>query len=159
MPEARAFYGFQIAIENVHSEMYSLLLDQYVRDPMQRDHLLHAVETVPVVRRKAQWALRWIGSCSSFAERLLAFACVEGSHFSGRWAGLAVLLCWVLWAGASSSRWCAWAPCTALAALQRGCWLLPALRAFNSEAGERVNAQRCAGCCWCCYCVLLLGKL
>ena len=93
MPEARAFYGFQIAIENVHSEMYSLLLDQYVRDPVQRDHLLHAVETVPVVRRKAQWALRWIGSSSSFAERLLAFACVEGIHFSGRWARLAVLLC------------------------------------------------------------------
>ena len=95
MPEARAFYGFQIAIENVHSEMYSLLLDQYVRDPVQRNHLLHAVETVPVVRRKAQWALRWIGSSSSFAERLLAFACVEGIHFSGRWARPAVLLCWV----------------------------------------------------------------
>ena len=83
--------------------MYSLLLDQYVRDPVQRDHLLHAVDTVPVVRRKAQWALRWVGSSSSFAERLLAFACVEGIHFSGRWARPAVLLCCMWWVGDSSS--------------------------------------------------------
>ena len=83
-PEVRAFYGFQIAIENTHSEMYSLLLEHYIRDNDERDVLLRAIDTVPCVQRKAQWALRWIDSGNSFAERLLAFACVEGIHFSGR---------------------------------------------------------------------------
>jgi ribonucleoside-diphosphate reductase subunit M2 len=87
-PEARAFYGFQIAIENVHSEMYSLLLEAYVKDAGQRDHLLRAIHTVPCIRRKAAWALRWAGSSSSFAERLVAFACVEGIHFSGSFCAI-----------------------------------------------------------------------
>lgn len=71
LPEARAFYGFQIAMENVHSEMYSLLLEHYVRDGAERDHLFHAMQTVPCVKKKAQWAQRWIASSSSFAERLV----------------------------------------------------------------------------------------
>ncbi len=58
--QARAFYGFQIAIENIHSEMYSLLLEQYIRDPVEKDRLFHAIETVPCVKKKAEWALKWI---------------------------------------------------------------------------------------------------
>ncbi|GIL97761.1 hypothetical protein Vretimale_3322 [Volvox reticuliferus] len=84
VPEARAFYGFQIAMENVHSEMYSVLLDHYVRDPLERRQLFNAIQTIPTVGKKAEWALRWITSSNSFAERLVAFACVEGIHFSGR---------------------------------------------------------------------------
>jgi ribonucleoside-diphosphate reductase subunit M2 len=92
IPEARAFYGFQIAMENVHSEMYGLLLEHYVKDNAERANLLRAIDTVPCIAKKANWALRWITNARSFAERLLAFACVEGIHFSGRWAagGLAV---------------------------------------------------------------------
>ncbi|KAI8474639.1 MAG: ribonucleoside-diphosphate reductase small chain-like protein [Monoraphidium minutum] len=82
VPEARAFYGFQIAIENIHSEMYSLLLEAYVRDASERASLLRAIHTVPVIGAKAAWALRWAGSGAPFAQRLLAFACVEGIHFS-----------------------------------------------------------------------------
>ncbi|KIZ01589.1 ribonucleoside-diphosphate reductase subunit M2 [Monoraphidium neglectum] len=87
-PEARAFYGFQIAIENIHSEMYSLLLQSYVRDPTERASLLRAIHTVPVIGRKAAWALRWGGSGAPFAQRLLAFACVEGIHFSGSFCAI-----------------------------------------------------------------------
>lgn len=87
-PEARAFYGFQIAIENVHSEMYSLLLEHYVSDRAERERLFGAIRTVPTVRRKAEWALRWIGSGRCFAERLVAFACVEGIFFSGSFCAL-----------------------------------------------------------------------
>ncbi|CAI5983567.1 unnamed protein product [Closterium sp. NIES-65] len=86
IPEARAFYGFQIAIENIHSEMYSLLLETYIKDPAEKDRLFRAVETVPCVKKKADWTMRYIeGSQSSttFAERLVAFACVEGIFFSG----------------------------------------------------------------------------
>ncbi|KAK1281526.1 hypothetical protein QJS10_CPB22g00638 [Acorus calamus] len=86
--EARAFYGFQIAIENIHSEMYSLLLEAYVKDPVEKDRLFRAVETVPCVRRKAEWALRWIDGSESFAERLVAFACVEGIFFSGSFCAI-----------------------------------------------------------------------
>ncbi|KAK1259719.1 hypothetical protein QJS04_geneDACA015466 [Acorus gramineus] len=86
--EARAFYGFQIAIENIHSEMYSLLLEAYVMDPVEKDCLFRAVETVPCVRRKAEWALRWIDGSESFAERLVAFACVEGIFFSGSFCAI-----------------------------------------------------------------------
>ena len=92
LPEVRAFYGFQIAIENVHSEMYSLLLEQYIRDPAERHRLQNAILHVPCIKRKAEWAMQWIGSGNSFAERLLAFACVEGIHFSGR-CGIARTLC------------------------------------------------------------------
>ncbi|KAF9482503.1 hypothetical protein BDN70DRAFT_853315 [Pholiota conissans] len=87
--EARCFYGFQIMIENVHSETYSLLIDTYVKDPTERNHLFHAVETVPCIKRKADWALRWISDKSStFAERLVAFATVEGIFFSGSFASI-----------------------------------------------------------------------
>merc|ERR1711871_1596233 len=81
LPEARCFYGFQIAIENIHSEMYSLLIDTYIKDEAQKTHLLQAIETVPSVTKKAQWALRWIDQ-GTFPERLIAFACVEGIFFS-----------------------------------------------------------------------------
>ncbi|MCO5572387.1 hypothetical protein L7F22_026140 [Adiantum nelumboides] len=88
VPEARAFYGFQIAIENIHSEMYSLLLETYIRDQKEKARLFNAIETVPCVAKKAEWALRWIGSQSSFAERLVAFACVEGIFFSGSFCAI-----------------------------------------------------------------------
>jgi ribonucleoside-diphosphate reductase subunit M2 len=88
IPEARAFYGFQIAIENIHSEMYSLLLETYIKDPKQKYHLFHAMDTVPVVKRKGDWALKWIGSEASFAERLVAFAVVEGIFFSGSFCSI-----------------------------------------------------------------------
>ena len=88
VPEARAFYGFQIAIENIHSEMYSLLLETYIKDPTEKSRLFSAIETVPVIKKKADWALRWIGSDSSFAERLVAFACVEGIFFSGSFCAI-----------------------------------------------------------------------
>jgi len=86
--QARAFYGFQIAIENIHAEMYSLLLETYIKDSAQKSHLFHAIETVPVVKKKAEWALRWIESSQSFAERLVAFACVEGIFFSGSFCSI-----------------------------------------------------------------------
>lgn len=81
--EARCFYGFQMMMENIHSEMYSRLIDAYVRDAAERTRLFRAVETVPCVAKKAAWALRWIGSDAPFAVRLVAFACVEGVFFSG----------------------------------------------------------------------------
>ena len=83
IPEARCFWGFQVAIENVHSETYSLLIDTLIKDSGEKHRLFNAIETVPCVAKKAQWALRWIGSDASFAERLVAFACVEGLFFSG----------------------------------------------------------------------------
>ncbi len=86
-PEARFFYGFQIAMENIHSETYSLLIDTYIKDPVEKDHLLHAIETVDCVKKKADWALRWI-SKGSFAERLVAFAAVEGIFFSGSFCSI-----------------------------------------------------------------------
>ncbi|KXG26638.1 hypothetical protein SORBI_3006G134900 [Sorghum bicolor] len=86
--EARAFYGFQIAIENIHSEMYSLLLETYIRDGAEKDRLFRAIETVPAVRRKADWAMRWIDGGERFAERLVAFACVEGIFFSGSFCAI-----------------------------------------------------------------------
>ncbi len=87
LPEARCFYGFQVMIENIHSEMYSLLIDTYINDSKEKDHLLHAIDTVPCVQRKAQWALRWI-SKGTFAERLIAFAAVEGIFFSGSFCSI-----------------------------------------------------------------------
>ncbi|KAI5061011.1 hypothetical protein GOP47_0023516 [Adiantum capillus-veneris] len=88
IPEARAFYGFQIAIENIHSEMYSLLLETYIKDPKEKARLFNAIETVPCVAKKADWALCWIGSYSCFAERIVAFACVEGIFFSGSFCAI-----------------------------------------------------------------------
>ena len=82
--EARCFYGFQIAIENIHSEVYSLLIDTYIRDQTQKAKCLNAIETMPCVKRKADWALRWCDADrASFAERIVAFAAVEGIFFSG----------------------------------------------------------------------------
>ncbi|KZT12807.1 beta subunit of ribonucleotide reductase [Laetiporus sulphureus 93-53] len=87
--EARCFYGFQIMMENIHSETYSLLIDSYIKDPQQREHLFDAVETIPCIKKKADWALRWISDKrSSFAERLVAFAAVEGIFFSGSFASI-----------------------------------------------------------------------
>ncbi|XP_036193833.1 ribonucleoside-diphosphate reductase subunit M2 B isoform X2 [Myotis myotis] len=89
VPEARCFYGFQILIENVHSEMYSLLIDTYIREPKKREFLFNAIETMPYVKKKADWALRWIADRkSTFGERVVAFAAVEGIFFSGSFAAI-----------------------------------------------------------------------
>lgn len=89
IPEARCFYGFQIAVENIHSETYSLLIDTYVRDKKERNHLLNAIETVPCVQKKAEWALQWCErENASFAERCVAFAAVEGIFFSGSFCAI-----------------------------------------------------------------------
>jgi ribonucleoside-diphosphate reductase beta chain len=88
LPEARCFYGFQIAMENVHSETYSLLIDTYIRDSQEKTRLFHAMETIPCVKEKAQWALKWISCDNSFAERLVAFAAVEGIFFSGSFCAI-----------------------------------------------------------------------
>ena len=88
VPEARCFYGFQVAIENIHSETYSLLIDTYIKDPAEKDYLFNALETVPCVQQKAEWALKWIGDDASFAERLVAFAAVEGIFFSGSFCSI-----------------------------------------------------------------------
>jgi ribonucleoside-diphosphate reductase beta chain len=85
--EAKFFYGFQIAIENIHSETYSLLIDTYVKDPKEKDKLFHAVDHMPCVKKKADWALRWI-SQGNFQERLIAFAAVEGIFFSGSFCSI-----------------------------------------------------------------------
>jgi ribonucleoside-diphosphate reductase beta chain len=87
LPEARCFYGFQIMMENIHSETYALLIDTYIKDPAEKDRLFHAIETVPCVGKKAEWALRWINN-GSFAERLVAFAAVEGIFFSGSFCSI-----------------------------------------------------------------------
>ncbi len=85
--EARFFYGFQIAMENIHSETYSLLIDTLIKDPMEKDKLFHAVDTLECVKKKADWALRWIDK-GGFAERLVAFAAVEGIFFSGSFCSI-----------------------------------------------------------------------
>ncbi len=86
-PEARCFYGFQIMMENIHSETYSLLIDSYIKDTEEKNRLFHALETVPAVALKGEWALRWIEN-GSFAERLVAFAAVEGIFFSGSFCSI-----------------------------------------------------------------------
>ena len=87
--EARCFYGFQIMMENIHSETYSLLIDTYIKDPNQRDYLFDAIETIPCIKKKADWALRWISDKdAAFGERLVAFAAVEGIFFSGSFASI-----------------------------------------------------------------------
>ncbi|MCG3176763.1 MAG: Ribonucleoside-diphosphate reductase subunit beta [Candidatus Omnitrophica bacterium] len=87
IPEARCFYGFQIMMENIHSEMYSLLIDTYIQDPAEKQRLFQALDTVECVTKKGQWALRWIKK-GSFAERLVAFAAVEGIFFSGSFCSI-----------------------------------------------------------------------
>jgi ribonucleoside-diphosphate reductase beta chain len=86
-PEAKSFYGFQIAMENVHSETYSLLIDTYIKDSAEKDRLFHAIDNFPSIMKKAEWALKWISS-ESFAERLIAFAAVEGIFFSGSFCSI-----------------------------------------------------------------------
>jgi ribonucleoside-diphosphate reductase beta chain len=85
--EAKFFYGFQITIENIHSETYSLLIDTYIKDSAEKSHLFNAIDTLECVRKKADWALRWIEK-GSFAERLVAFAAVEGIFFSGSFCSI-----------------------------------------------------------------------
>lgn len=85
--EAKFFYGFQVAMENIHSETYSLLIDTYIKDSAEKDHLFNAIDTLDCVRKKAEWALRWIDK-GSFAERLVAFAAVEGIFFSGSFCSI-----------------------------------------------------------------------
>lgn len=89
LSEARAFYGFQIAMENIHSEMYSLLIDTYIKDPHEKSSLFTALQTFPCIRKKADWAINWIhDKNASFATRLVAFACVEGIFFSGAFCSI-----------------------------------------------------------------------
>eukprot|EP01130_Rhizamoeba_saxonica_P016695 TRINITY_DN7765_c0_g1_i1.p1 TRINITY_DN7765_c0_g1~~TRINITY_DN7765_c0_g1_i1.p1 ORF type:complete len:321 (+),score=68.84 TRINITY_DN7765_c0_g1_i1:38-1000(+) len=88
IPEARCFYGFQIAIENIHSETYSLLIDTLIKERNERNRLFNAIETIPCIKKKADWALKWINGDTSFGERLVAFAAVEGIFFSGSFCSI-----------------------------------------------------------------------
>jgi len=89
LSEARAFYGFQIAMENIHSEMYSLLIDTYIRNEAEKTQLFEALQNYPCIKKKADWAIKWINdTTSSFATRLVAFACVEGIFFSGAFCSI-----------------------------------------------------------------------
>ena len=88
LPEARCFYGLQITIENIHSETYSLLIDTYIKDQVEKKRLFNAIETIPCIKKKADWALKWISGSECFAERLVAFACVEGIFFSGAFCSI-----------------------------------------------------------------------
>lgn len=89
LPEARSFYGFQLAMENIHSETYSLLIETYVTDPVKKDKLFRGIQTIPAVGKKAQWALKWIQDQNNgFAIRLVAFAAVEGIFFSGSFCSI-----------------------------------------------------------------------
>ena len=88
-PEARCFYGFQIMMENIHSEVYSLLIDTYIKNADEKSHLLRSIETIPCIKKKADWAIRWMESEEAdFASRLMAFACVEGIFFSGAFCAI-----------------------------------------------------------------------
>ncbi len=89
LSEARAFYGFQIAMENIHSEMYSLLIETYIQHKDEKTRLFQAIQNYPCIAKKANWARKWIGdNRSSFASRLVAFACVEGIFFSGAFCSI-----------------------------------------------------------------------
>jgi len=89
LPEARAAYGFQIMIENIHSEVYSLLIDTYIKDKEEKHKLFTALDNYPCIKKKADWAVKWINdNRSSFASRLVAFACVEGIFFSGAFCSI-----------------------------------------------------------------------
>ena len=88
IPEARSFYGFQIAMENIHGETYSLLIDSYIKNDAEKTKLLNGVDNFPCIKKKADWAQRWIGDGSSFATRLIAFAVVEGIFFSGAFCSI-----------------------------------------------------------------------
>lgn len=86
-PEAKCFYGFQIMMENIHSETYSLLIDNYIKDPKEKDKLFNALQTMPCVSKKGEWAMKWISS-ENFVERLVAFCAVEGIFFSGSFCSI-----------------------------------------------------------------------
>jgi len=89
LAEARAFYGFQIAMENIHSETYSLLIDTLIKDDEEKHKLFNSIDNFPCIKKKADWAEKWIGDKkSSFATRLVAFACVEGIFFSGAFCSI-----------------------------------------------------------------------
>lgn len=89
IPEVRCFYGFQAAIENIHSEVYSLMIDKYIHDPTEKEKLFHAIDTIPCVANKAKWAIKWTrDKDASFATRLVAFAAVEGIFFSGSFCSI-----------------------------------------------------------------------
>ncbi|CAI2372248.1 unnamed protein product [Moneuplotes crassus] len=88
VPEVRCFYGFQSMMENIHSETYSLLIDTYISDEQEKDFLFKAIENIDTVKKKAEWAIKWINKSDSFAERLIAFACVEGIFFSGSFCAI-----------------------------------------------------------------------
>jgi ribonucleoside-diphosphate reductase beta chain len=88
LPEVRAFYGFQIAMENIHSETYAQLIETYIKDEAEQRRLFSAIETIPTIAKKANWALKWITNSQSFAERLVAFAAVEGIFFSGSFCAI-----------------------------------------------------------------------
>lgn len=88
MAEARAFYGFQLMMEGIHSEMYSLLIDTYVKDVKEKEELFNAITHIPIISKKAEWALKWINSNSSLEERLVAFAAVEGIFFSSSFCSI-----------------------------------------------------------------------
>ena len=88
IPEVRCFYGFQVAIENIHAEMYSLLIDTFIKDKEEKDKMFNAIETLDCVQKKAHWALKWIDTAPSFAHRLVAFAAVEGIFFSGSFCSI-----------------------------------------------------------------------
>ena len=89
LPEARAAYGFQLMMENIHSETYSLLIDTYIKDEKEKGELFHALDNFPCIKKKADWAIKWINDKrSSFGTRLLAFACVEGIFFSGAFCSI-----------------------------------------------------------------------
>ena len=88
IPEARCFYGFQVAMENIHSETYSLLIDTYIKDPAEKDFLFNALQNLDCVSKKGNWALRWIEEAPTFAHRLVAFAAVEGIFFSGSFCSI-----------------------------------------------------------------------
>jgi ribonucleotide reductase beta subunit family protein with ferritin-like domain len=88
IPEARSFYAYQGFNESIHGETYSLMIDKLVKDPEEKEHLFRAIETVPAVKKKAEWAMRWMDRGSSFSQRLIAFACVEGIFFSGSFCAI-----------------------------------------------------------------------
>lgn len=88
IPEVRCVYGYQIMIENIHSETYSQLIETFIKDELKRKHLFNAIDTIPCIKKKANWALKWISSNDSFAERLVAFAAVEGIFFSGSFCAI-----------------------------------------------------------------------
>jgi ribonucleotide reductase beta subunit family protein with ferritin-like domain len=88
IPEARSFYGFQIAMENIHAETYGLLIDTYIKDQAKKNYLFKAIDNIPCIKKKADWAIKWIYGNESFAERLIAFAAIEGIFFSGAFCSI-----------------------------------------------------------------------